>query len=307
MDWNDDGLEDIIVGDRNGYITYFRRTGGGANDLTEEGNLEAGGSTIDVGSNSAPVCVYVHADGSRERLDWNEDGLCDMLVGLQGSYPSGSNLRVYLNEGSNSSPVFGGYENISGDYGYRFCPHVVDLNGDGKKDVVAGNYSANIVYYENVGTNAAPEFGSGENLQAAGSDIELSSGTRLWVDDWNSDGLLDLLVSDYDGYVCVFLQAEEGLEQPESGRVEDALSMVAAGNPCRGAPAVRLTLPSAMQVEIAVYDCLGRRMGGIEPGGLSAGQHLLDLPVEPAGSGVLFVRCRAGGTTVTERITVLAP
>lgn len=307
MDWNDDGLEDLIVGDRNGYIHYFRRTGSGVNDLTDEGYVESGGSAIDVGSNGAPACVYVHADGSRERLDWNEDGLCDMLVGLQGSYPSGSNLRIYLNEGSNDNPVFNGYENIPGDYGYRFCPQVADLNGDGKKDVVAGNNDANIVYYENVGTNASPQFGSGVNLQAGGSTIDLYAGTRLWVDDWNSDGLLDLLVSDYDGYVYVYLQSAEGIAEEASTPLDGILALTAVSNPCRGNPSVSLSLPSAMDVELVVYDCSGRRLGSIEPGGLSAGQHLLDLPVQPAGSGVIFVTCRAGGTVVTERITVLAP
>jgi hypothetical protein len=307
VDWNDDGLEDIIVGDRNGYINYFRRTGSGIHDLTDEGRIESGGSAIDVGSNGAPCCNYIHSDGSRERLDWNEDGLCDMLAGMQGSYPSGSNLRIYLNEGTNADPVFDGYSNLPGDWPYRLSPRVADMNGDGKKDVLAGNYNGTVVYYENIGTNASPQFGSGENLEADGADIDLGYSTSLWVDDWNGDGLLDLLVSDYDGWVYLFLQEATGIAGEATAPAGGPLALTAIGNPCRGEPAVSLSLPSAMEVDLAVYDCCGRMVGGASPGELSAGRHVLDLPVEGVSSGVLFVTCRAEGSVVTERITLLAP
>jgi hypothetical protein len=259
VDWNDDGLEDIIVGDRNGYISYFRRTGSGVNDLTSEGKIAAGGTAINVGSNSAPACVYVHHDGSRERLDWNEDGKCDMLVGLQGSYPSGSNLRIYLNQGTNASPVFTGYENIPGTYGYRFCPQVVDLDGDGKKDVVAGNNDANIVFYQNTGTNEAPVLAAGVNLQSNGTAIDLYSGTRLWVDDWNSDGILDLLVSDYNGYVYKFLGQETGVGDFHYAGVNSGFAVNPVSNPASGMFAVNLQGVWG-STAIRVYDASGRQV-----------------------------------------------
>ncbi len=259
MDWNDDGLEDIIVGDRNGYINYFRRTGSGVNDLTSEGKITSGGTTIDVGANSSPVCVYVHHDGTRERLDWNEDGKCDMLVGQEGSYTTGSELRIYLNQGTNSAPLFSGYESIPGTYGYRFCPQVVDLDGDGKKDVVAGNNDANIVFCRNTGTNEAPVLAAGVNLQSNGTAIDLYSGTRLWVDDWNSDGILDLLVSDYNGYVYKFLGQATGVGDYHYAGVDGGFTVNPVSNPASGMFAVNLQGVWGTTM-IRVYDASGRQV-----------------------------------------------
>lgn len=304
MDWNDDGLPDIIVGDRNGYVSYFRRTGPGISDLTSEGRIKSGGVDIDVGSNSAPVCVYVQSDGSHQRLDWNEDGLYDLLVGLQGGYPSGANLRVYLNEGSNSSPVFSGYEEIAGTYEYRFTPQVCDLNGNGKKDIIAGNNSGSIMFYENIGTNASPEFAPGVNLQAGGSNIQLSAGTRLWVDDWNGNGLLDLLVSDYNGQVSVFLQSTVGTAPGGAAALQGA-SLSVAANPCNGTPVLRVSLPQAAAVEIDVYDTAGRMVAGTLPGMLAAGLHEIAVEMDGERTGLYFARCRAGDIVLTERFTLI--
>ena len=91
MDFNDDGILDIIVGDRNGYVNYFRGTG--TETLTTEPDIKANGTTIDAGSNSAPVIV-----------DWNEDGLLDLILGTE----TGT-IRLYLNSGTASAHVFTTY------------------------------------------------------------------------------------------------------------------------------------------------------------------------------------------------------
>jgi hypothetical protein len=53
----------------------------------------------------------------------------------------------------------------------------VDWNGDGKQDLLLGQFSSGKVrFYENIGENFAPVFGDPVYLQADGSDISLSSG-----------------------------------------------------------------------------------------------------------------------------------
>jgi len=66
---------------------------------------------------------------------------------------------------------------INVGYGGNASPFVVDWNGDGKQDLLLGQFnSGKVRFYENIGADTAPEFGDFEYLQADGSDISLSSG-----------------------------------------------------------------------------------------------------------------------------------
>jgi hypothetical protein len=56
--------------------------------------VQADGIDINVGSYSVPTVV-----------DWNEDGLKDLIVGEGGSIDKGK-VRVYPNVGSNEAPAF---------------------------------------------------------------------------------------------------------------------------------------------------------------------------------------------------------
>lgn len=67
-------------------------------------------------------------------------------------------------------------EPMKTEYGHN-SPCVVDWNGDGKKDLLVGEFhSQKLKYYENIGENANPIFGEGEYMQADGVDIEVKAG-----------------------------------------------------------------------------------------------------------------------------------
>ena len=66
-------------------------------DLGPEEVLQAGGSSIAVPGYSVPSFSL-----------WNGDSLPDLIVG-QGDGSSPGKVRVYLNSGTNGSPVFQGY------------------------------------------------------------------------------------------------------------------------------------------------------------------------------------------------------
>jgi hypothetical protein len=66
--------------------------------LGPEGTVQAGGVDIAVVGYSVPSFV-----------DWNEDGLGDLLVGEGGAT---AKARVYLNVGSASSPEFSGFSYV---------------------------------------------------------------------------------------------------------------------------------------------------------------------------------------------------
>jgi hypothetical protein len=61
--------------------------------------------------------------------------------------------------------------------GGNASPFVVDWNGDGKQDLLLGQFNGgNIRFYENTGENYAPVFGDSTFLQADGTDITLTYG-----------------------------------------------------------------------------------------------------------------------------------
>jgi hypothetical protein len=61
--------------------------------------------------------------------------------------------------------------------GYTGSPFVFDWNGDGKKDLLIGQFTEGRVrFYANTGTNNYPAFSGFTYLQADGSDIILTYG-----------------------------------------------------------------------------------------------------------------------------------
>ncbi len=64
--------------------------------------------------------------------------------------------------------------NVSGGH---LVPCATDWKGDGRKDLVLGQFSGGrISAFLNRGTDAAPELGPGTELQAGGKPIRLEAG-----------------------------------------------------------------------------------------------------------------------------------
>ncbi|MCI0515496.1 VCBS repeat-containing protein, partial [candidate division KSB1 bacterium] len=198
-DWNEDGKLDLLVGDTNGRITLFTNTGTNTNPvLTKTGFLQASGRDLTVGTRATPVVV-----------DWNNDGRKDLLSGSASGY-----VYLFLNTGTNAAPVFGAATTIKAngvtimhrEAGVEVC----DLNRDGKKDLLVGDYWGYIYFYQNNGTDANPVFTTYEKIQAGGSDLKIDYYARFDVADWDEDGDLDLIVGRWDARVSVFLNSNSG-------------------------------------------------------------------------------------------------
>ncbi|MBM4331839.1 MAG: hypothetical protein FJ117_11560 [Deltaproteobacteria bacterium] len=193
VDWNGDGIYDLILGDREGFVTVYLNQG--TNDSPQYGvgmKLRAGGKEIKVKGPSTPYLV-----------DWNGNGKIDLLVGNGGGY-----LHLFLNSGSEDSLDFtpGVMVQAAGkdlDVGGRASPCVVDWNEDGKKDLIMGNSSGEIFLYLNEGSNEQPVFGKPIKLNRGSLDVGSNSSPD--VADWNGDGKKDLVIGNDSGEVFVFL------------------------------------------------------------------------------------------------------
>jgi hypothetical protein len=85
--------------------------------------------------------------------------------------------------------------------GSRAAPELSDWNGDGRRDLLVGSMDGTVRIYENRGTDAEPLFEAAVLLQAGGRDFTAGSRSAPRVYDWNRDGLMDLLIGEFEGYV----------------------------------------------------------------------------------------------------------
>lgn len=154
-DYNNDGLMDILVGNFNKYVSPANQ--GCYLSLYEN-----------IGTNQQPAYRLVDEDFA-DMKQYNLNRLVPTLADLDGDNDKDLLLGdedgrlIYLeNQGTNANPSFSSlipnYSNI--DVGQNATPQLVDVNRDGKIDLLIGERNGNTNYYENTGTPTAPSFSS---------------------------------------------------------------------------------------------------------------------------------------------------
>jgi PKD repeat protein/flagellar hook assembly protein FlgD len=185
---------DLIVGDSGGWVYILENTGTvQAPDWQNNGRLNlASGDLLDVGSYATPI---VYALGNDD--DW------DLLIGN-----SNGVIAMIENTGSDDFPAWVDNGDLAGgdgtviDVGSYAVPWSFDHDGNGVKDLYAGESGGKIVLLENQGSNLAPAWvNQGFLTDTQGGEIDvgsyavpnvvLTSGSKaldLWVG--NSNGQL---------------------------------------------------------------------------------------------------------------------
>ncbi len=211
--------------------------------------MSDGSGVIDVGSNSAPVVV-----------DWNGDGVLDLLVGNE---DSSQGIRLYINTGTATNPVLDTwtwiYSNGSSINWYRCVPAVYDMNGDGNKDLIVGESSGKFYYYENQDSNDSPVFTSYEPIMVGTQPLDLNYGSRCDIADWNEDGLPDIIASDNNGNVNIFLADIVGIAGETSALISSGLTISPAENPASGSFSFMVS-GLETEAEVTLFDGAGRRV-----------------------------------------------
>jgi hypothetical protein len=92
----------------------------------------------------------------------------------------------------------------------------------------------------------------------------------------------------------------EAMEHPK----QVALHAVAP-NPVRTSTQISYDLPESAEVELTVYDLMGREVKRLATGSHGQGTHSVQLDAATLPSGVYIVRLQAGSRQITRRITVV--
>jgi hypothetical protein len=97
---------------------------------------------------------------------------------------------------------------IDFDIGSRAAPRIYDWNHDGLNDLLVGEVEGYVYFLENTGSNDSPSFESAERMFLQNGDpLQYSTSyprSRLYVTDWNEDGLDDILLGGADGRVQLY-------------------------------------------------------------------------------------------------------
>lgn len=148
FDADADGLLDIVIGNYGYFVesanfdsklALLRNTGTSTNpsfDLIDRDY--AGLSALNINS-VYPAFGDMDADGDKDMIIGDEDGQLHLFINMAAP---GMPAEFIL-----SNPV---YMNI--DIGETAMPQIVDVNRDGKPDLIVGERSGTIAYFENIGT-----------------------------------------------------------------------------------------------------------------------------------------------------------
>lgn len=273
---------DIVVGDREGGISYFSRLTEDPLFLVEEPPVEVAGDPIRLPHNSAPSVT-----------DWNGDGLPDMAIGRSEGIPAG--LYLFVNQGSPGAPLFlatdtleAGGEPIQIYYAY---PDFHDMDGDGLEDLVVGSSTGMISCFLNTGTAVAPAYEEMVYLQSEGENINFYNYVRPSVCDWNGDGVPDLLASTGDGSVNLLLgDPETGIGGGIPGPVIGWSTLLE--NPASNEIGLSVDLSAPTELRSRIYSMGGRLLLETLHGELPVGESILQIDVShlPAGAVILETR-----------------
>lgn len=230
--WHVDGRASLIVGEEDGAVAFLENTAprGEAPRLAPPRYFQQLDPYLKSGALVRPVVA-----------DWNGDGRPDLITGNSAGY-----LQYFENIGTREAPVFvnRGYLEAGGrvirrqagpngsvqgpaeaKWGYT-NPWVADWDLDGDLDILVNDIRGEVVWYRNVGTATRPDLAPAEPVevewpgkppkpdwvwwQPKGKQLVTQWRTTPRVVDWDGDGLPDLVMLDYRGYLALYRRQRRG-------------------------------------------------------------------------------------------------
>lgn len=205
VDFDGDTILDLIIGDANGDVWFFKGTAVGSPVMQFVEILTGSGT---------PQAIKVGAVGfgmaSPSSIDWDNDDLDDLVVGEINGY-----VWLYTNDGDETFSSVGRAYNETGvpirTFGMSSAPSIGDWDGDMQLDLIVGDSNGYVEFWKRVSIPGSIfNFTNTGRLWADGNLLKVSGYACPYVDDWNADGDLDILVGDATGRVLFYENNGDG-------------------------------------------------------------------------------------------------
>jgi hypothetical protein len=224
VDWNCDGMLDILAGNSEGFVLFFENRG--SNDepkFLPATRVEAGGQAIQVqaGYSGSLQGLQEARWGylSPNVIDWNGDSLPDIITGdITGDY------RIYLNRGTKTEPKLDAAHPIYCDgidlHGMWRCRPAVAKIGERMALAIVDGEDHFHLYWRiddfNVEDGGKLKLADGKPIGTSGGVGGMSGRCKLDLFDWNQDGHLDFVIG--TGRVVSIPDRETGYPMPTIGK-----------------------------------------------------------------------------------------
>lgn len=305
VDADNDGRKDLLIGETAGTILLYR------NINTDDDPRFDGGTPLQVGLPGAKSDIDIGERPTPSVVDWNNDGRRDIVAGSKDG-----RIHLFINEGTDAAWDFRLEQYVQENGSdmivptLRASPEIVDIDSDGKKDILAGNTEGQLLFYQNIGSDDAPAFSGYSAVESDSAAVDLPSALRARpsVCDWDADSVTDILVGYGDGLVRLY----RGIDDLTAARTP----FVAAGellpaypNPFNPVVTIPFVLAHGDRVKLSVHDVSGRRVSVILDTVLPAGRHEtrwngVDAHGRRLPSGVYFTRLSVGHTESSAKIVL---
>ena len=225
VDWDRDGWMDLVVGDEDGRVALMRNTGqieGGIPIFDSPNYFRQKADNLKFGALVTPVSYDWDQDGDLDIVAGNSAGYIAWIENLKdGPTPSWAepvllevNGRPFRVQAGDSGSIQGPAE---AKWGYTTLS-VADWDGDGRGDLLINSIWGKVEWLKNTenGKLQAPkpvevDWGNvpvpapaWNWWKPAATELATQWRTTPYAIDWNTDGLMDLVMLDHEGYLTFF-------------------------------------------------------------------------------------------------------
>jgi hypothetical protein len=228
VDWDHDGAPDLLAGDTDGFLWFFRCTEPRSRRREEAQIVSAergqslltSAATVGEWATFAPgeklrvgeTLLSLAASGGHARFDvcdWNNDGRRDLVVADgQGT------VTLFLNQGGPAKPRLAAGSPVLADgkpiqAGPRASVLVCDWDNDGRKDLVLAG-DRHYSWHRNIGTDAAPRLAAAQPITFGGKPVAYVRPNLGSFVDWDGDGRRDLIGCHFENSIRFYRNLGSG-------------------------------------------------------------------------------------------------